>query len=166
MLQVSFEACVLTGWCWLHNSIYNHKYRFTQREAVCRSLEVLCWLQHLKEQAGAQRNVLAQLAASTSLHLEPGGSYCLVPRPWLTAWRTFLGASGKRSSDAGQPPPSLPSAVAETFCTCHPANDELPGCLSVKPPAVVKRCGVAGCSPSSRSWTIEDWSACGVLLLY
>ncbi len=84
--------------------------------------------------------MLAQLAASTSLHLEPGGNYCLVPRPWLAAWRAFLGTSGRRGSDAGQPPPPLPSAVAEVFCTCHPADDKCPGCLSVTPPAVVKRC--------------------------
>lgn len=100
---------------------------------------VLCHLQHLKEQAGWQRSALAQLAAATSLHLEPGGSYCLLPRQWLAAWRAFLGASGKRGSDTGQPPGPLPSTVAEAFCTCHPAGAEQAPLLSLQPPAVAKR---------------------------
>lgn len=104
----------------------------------------LASLQHLKEQAGRQRNALAQLAASTSLHLEPGVTCALVPRPWLAAWRAFLGASGRRGSgaEAGQPPPPLPRVMADTFCTCHPSDDQCPALLCVQPPTVVKRCAL------------------------
>ena len=77
-------------------------------------------MQHLREQAGAEKGLLAQLAASSAVHLEPGSTYALLPRPWLAAWRTYIGASGKRGtlSDVRRPQP-LPEAVAETFCSCH-----------------------------------------------
>ena len=113
----------------------------TPQHSTASSLTGLlaAFLQHLKEQAGEQRNALAQLAASTSLHLEPGAAYALVPRPWLAAWRAFLGASGRRVSGEADRPPPLPRAVADTFCTCHPGDAQRPALLCVQPPAVVKR---------------------------
>ena len=100
-------------------------------------------MQHLREQAGTEKSLLAQLAANTTVHLEPGGRYALLPRPWLAAWRAYIGASGKRSNmaDVTRPGP-LPEAVAETFCPCHPFLPEQPQNpvhLSIPPPSVVKR---------------------------
>lgn len=100
-------------------------------------------VQHLREQAGAEKGLLSQLAASTAVHLEPGSLYALLPRPWLASWRTYVGASGKRSSmaDVVRPGP-LPDAVAETFCACHAfqaEQPEQPTHLNVPPPSVVKR---------------------------
>ena len=100
-------------------------------------------LQHLREQAGTEKGLLAQLAANTAVHLEPGGPYALLPRPWLATWRAYIGASGKRSNMAdGMRPGPLPEAVAETFCACHPYLPEQPQRpvhLNVPPPSVVKR---------------------------
>jgi hypothetical protein len=99
-------------------------------------------VQHLKERAGQQRSELPQLAAGTALHLEPGRPYTLVPRPWLAAWRGFVGAYGKRSGGT-QPPAALPAAVANAFCDCHPGANGQPALLNYPPPAVVRRSGPA-----------------------
>jgi hypothetical protein len=114
--------------------------------------------QHLREQAAEERGALAQLAAGTALHLEPGGSYCLLPRPWLAAWRGFVTGAGtaRRGGAAGPPgadlrrPGPLPAAVAETFCACHPSHGgpppQPPARLNVLPPAVIRRCACMHCS--------------------
>ena len=100
-------------------------------------------VQHLREQAGTEKSLLAQLAANTAVHLEPGGRYVLLPRPWLATWRAYIGASGKRTNmaDVMRPGP-LPEAVAETFCACHvfqPEQPQSPVHLNIPPPSVVKR---------------------------
>ena len=100
-------------------------------------------MQYLREQAGAEKGLLAQLAASSAVHLEPGSTYALLPRPWLAAWRTYIGASGKRGtlSDVRRPQP-LPEAVAETFCSCHAfqtGHPEQPVHLNIPPPTIVRR---------------------------
>ena len=100
-------------------------------------------MQHLREQAGAEKGLLAQLAASSAVHLEPGSTYALLPRSWLAAWRTYIGASGKRGtlSDVRRPQP-LPEAVAETFCSCHAfqtEHPEQPVHLNIPPPSIVRR---------------------------
>lgn len=100
-------------------------------------------LQHLREQAGTQKSLLAQLAANTTVHLEPHGRYALLPRPWLVTWRAYIGATGKRGNiaDVRRPGP-LPEALAETFCTCHVFQEDTPQKrvhLNVPPPSVVKR---------------------------
>lgn len=126
-------------------------------------------MQHLREQAGTEKGLLAQLAASTAVHLEPGGHYTLLPRPWLATWRAYIGASGKRSNmaDVTRAGP-LPEAVAETFCPCHVFLTEQPQNpvhLNIPPPSVVKRygwpelltqtCGlVARRKQSGRAWRI------------
>ena len=100
-------------------------------------------MQHLREQAGTEKGLLAQLAANTAVHLEPGSPYALLPRPWLATWRAYIGASGKRSNMAdGMRPGPLPEAVAETFCACHVyllEQVQRPVHLNVPPPSVVKR---------------------------
>ena len=110
--------------------------------------------QHLREQAGAEKGLLSQLAASTAVHLEQGSAYALLPRPWLASWRTYVGASGKRSSMADVVRPgALPDAVAETFCACHAfqaEQPEQPAHLNVPPPSVVKRY----ISPASETFCI------------
>ena len=120
-------------------------------------------MQHLREQAGAEKGLLAQLAASSAVHLEPGSTYALLPRPWLAAWRTYIGASGKRGtlSDVRRPQP-MPEAVAETFCSCHAfqtEHPERPVHLNIPPPSIVRRWAlvqavvnsdVSVCSPEQR----------------
>ena len=127
-------------------------------------------MQHLREQAGAEKGLLAQLAASSAVHLEPGSTYALLPRPWLAAWRTYIGATGKRGtlSDVRRPQP-LPEAVAETFCSCHAfqaEQPERPVHLNIPPPSIVRRWAlvqaavisdVSLCSSRQRCASLSCW---------
>ena len=99
-------------------------------------------MQAQREQVGAERVRLAQLAAGTPMYLEPGLDGRLVPRAWLAAWRDFVAGASKRAAGAGPaiPPPSLAKAMMEALCDCHEGAEQG---VRFSPPAVAQKCVIA-----------------------
>lgn len=96
----------------------------------------------MKGRAEEEKNALPQLAAGNSLSLEPGLTYCLLPRAWLVQWRAFLAAAQKRIVAASEldPPPPLPDSMQAVLCSCHPSCGGRGGRLNYPPPELLKRC--------------------------
>lgn len=80
----------------------------------------MLFVQAQRQQAGGERALLGQLAAGTSVYLEPGVRYNLVPRAWLVAWRSYMAAAGKKVR------PQFPRR-----CLCRDHNPTITRCAVI-----------------------------------
>ena len=99
----------------------------------CTVLHMLS--QDLKEHVEQQRQMFPSLFSGIATYLEPGAQYCLLPRAWLTQWRSHLNSGLKREADR-QPPPPLVVALDHLLCECHRQTRPM---LDHPPPKAVKK---------------------------
>lgn len=75
-------------------------------------------LQSLKDQLEQEKQAMSLLLSTATTFLEAGQEYCLLPKPWLTAWRKHLDQGHKKDASC-PPPPPLPQALDAFLCHCH-----------------------------------------------